>query len=145
MSTLASLDILISKRGQGAISAVEILQLLFIKGWNATNNGKILYLPLGDDDDFDWQEQQLSISELLNIVSQKEKQGEIIGVGVTWESTMIGGTLLIHSNCSLSFSLTINRKQLVSNITDVSWYLERILPCFETDTTIVEKFTFSQD
>jgi len=145
MSALASIDVTIEKRGSESITAVEILELLTKQGWNINNNGNTLYLPLGDDDDFDWQEAVINKEELFSIIVQKEEQQEIIGIGLTWENTDIGGTLLIHSNNLLSFSLTINRKVLSNNITDVNWYLERILPCFETNLITVERFAFAQD
>ena len=70
---------------------------------------------------------------------------EIIGAGLTWKETSIGGTMLIHPNLDISFSLTTNRKRVSNNITDVIWYLERILPYLETDLMTVQQFTFRQD
>lgn len=145
MSTLASINIKLSKKKSGSISAVSILKALIIHGWILMNNGKILYLPLGDEDNYDWQENELSEPEFFRIVERKEKKNEIIGVGMTWKDTSIGGTILIHSALDISFSLTTNRRRLVNNITDVNWYLERILPCLETDSMTVEQFKFSQD
>ncbi|WP_160117930.1 hypothetical protein, partial [Lacrimispora sphenoides] len=98
-----------------------------------------------DDDDFDWQENQINKDAFAEIVEQKEQAGEIIGVGLTWGNTDIGVILLIYTNYQLSFSLTINRKKLQSNITDFNWYLEKILPCLETDFMTVSNFSFSQD
>lgn len=145
MSTLASLRIKLAHKKANPISAVSILKVLIEHGWNLVNNGKVLYLPLGDDDDFDWQEDEINESVFLNIVYQKEKANEVIGVGMTWKDTSIGGTVLICSALDISFSLTINRKRLINNITDVNWYLEKIIPCLDTDFTTVENYNFSQD
>ena len=145
MSTLASIDIKLSRKKAFPISSESIIKALILSGWNAVNNGKILYLPLGDEDDFDWQEKALNQSDIFSIIEQKERNNEIVGVGITWKDTAIGGTLLINPAFDISFSLTINRKRLFDNVTDVNWYLERLLPCLETDLMTVEHFSFSQD
>ena len=145
MSTLASLDIKLSRKKAIQISTESIIKALMSNGWNILNNGNILYLPLGDQDDFDWQENALNQSDFFNIIEQKVRKNEIIGVGITWKDSVIGGTLLINPAFDISFSLTINRKRLFSNVTDVNWYLEKLLPCLETDLMTVERFSFSQD
>ena len=144
MSTQVSLSIKLSRRGNNVLSSVQIIQILVNNGWNLTNNGKTLYLPLGDKDDFNWQEEFLTTIDFFDLVKRKEQSNEIIGVGLYWDGTEIGGTLLLHQDHNISFSVSINRKILFGNITDVNWYLERILPCLETDAMIIEHFSFSQ-
>lgn len=145
MSISASLSVILANRCNQSLSSVKIINSLLNNGWHLEKNNKIYYLPLGDDDDFDWQENQINKDAFAEIVEQKEQAGEIIGVGLTWGNTDIGVILLIYANYQLSFSLAINRKKLQSNVTDFNWYLEKILPCLETDFMTVSNFSFSQD
>ena len=145
MSVSASLNITLASRDNQPLSSRKIIDSLLNSEWCLVNNNKIYYLPLGDDDDFDWQENQITKDNFFEIVKQKEDTKEIIGVGLTWANTDIGVILLIHTNYQLSFSLTVNRKKLQGNITNFNWYLEKILPCFETSFMTVENFSFGQD
>lgn len=144
MSIEASVNIKLSKRGNQSISSSQIVRSLINGGWNIKKDGKVLYLPLGDDDDFDWQEDVLSEADFLKLAQEKEQVNEIIGIGLFWNDTETGGTLLLYSDCSISFSATINRKVLMNNITDVNWYLEKIIPCLEIASLGIEHFTFTQ-
>lgn len=144
MSINASLDIRLYSKGNYVISSAQIIQAFINSGWNIQQKEKILYLPFGDHDDYDWQEKILSKDAFFELIEKKEEANEVIGVGLFWDDTGIGGTLLLLSNESISFSITINRKILLNNITDVNWYLERIFPCLETDALGIEHFTFSQ-
>ncbi|WP_144687022.1 hypothetical protein [Acetivibrio clariflavus] len=96
--------------------------------------GKVSFLPLGDNDDYDWQSEEIDLEQLMDIIDKKEKQNEVIGVILYWDKSSIGMQLLIWNSGKLPFILTINRKILNDNteinVTDVNWYLERILPAF---------------
>ncbi len=145
MSISASLNISLASRGNQALSSVKIIESLSNNGWNLINNGKICYLPIGDQDDFDWQESQISKSDFLEVVKRKEQAGEIVGVVINWGNTNVGGDLLIHQDYKLTFSITVNRKSLEdSDLTDFNWYLGKILPCFEMDSMTVANFSFDQ-
>ncbi len=144
MSITASIDIKLSCKEQKIMTSQEILKRFINNGWAVKNNDKILYLPLGDDDMFEWLDDLVNESELFEIIAKKEQANEIIGVGLTWRDTNIGGTILIYPNFDLTINLTINRRKLFNDITDVNWYLEKIISCFDNSAVDVESFSFSQ-
>lgn len=74
------------------------------------DHGHATFLPIGDDDNYGWQHVSISKEELLKILSTKEKQRELLGVGMTWKDTNIGGTFLIRENGTFLMSPDINRK-----------------------------------
>ena len=48
---------------------VEILKIFQQIGWYIYNpQGKVEYLPIGDDDEYDWQCDEISESELYDII-----------------------------------------------------------------------------
>lgn len=108
----------------------------------------ITYLPLGDHDYFDWQSDEINIKELTEIVNKKEACGELVGLELLWDTTDIGGHLLIHSELNFSFSIIINRKELNSlnndRVTDINWYVERIIVLLKNSDYIVESFSFNE-
>lgn len=148
MSIFASIDISIASRLGYSITSIDIINTLINNGWKIRNENKIYYLPIGDNDNFDWQDNEISEKEFFSIAKQKDQNNEIIGVALIWKDSKIGGTLLIYPEHKFSINLTINLKKLNNNIkcriTDVNWYLEKILPFFENDTTTVENFSFIQ-
>lgn len=76
MSISASISIQLGKKGNEKIHAKELINTLVSDKWELQNDGKISYLPLGDDDDFDWQDDEITIKELLDIIDKKEKLGD---------------------------------------------------------------------
>ncbi|PIH57646.1 hypothetical protein CS562_20890 [Paenibacillus sp. LK1] len=76
-------------------------------GWSYNDHGHATFLPIGDDDDYGWQHVSISKEELLKILSTKEKQRELIGIGMTWKDTNIGGTFLIRENGTFEMILIV--------------------------------------
>ncbi|MDS0526552.1 hypothetical protein NNC19_12745 [Clostridium sp. SHJSY1] len=148
MSISASIDVKLARNNNEKISAKKLISILISDKWRLQDNGKISYLPLGDDDDFDWQYDEISINELMDIVDKKEERREVIGLIMLWDTTEIGVNLLIHSELELSFSCSINRKKLNNldnrSITDVNWYVEKIIPLLQKNNYIVESFSFEE-
>lgn len=111
------------------VPIISIVEKLNKSNWLLNDNGKISYLPLNDDDNFDWESVSLEEKEdVLEIISEKEKQSELIGLVFTWDNTQIGGQFLFSNNI---FSLipSLNRQKMSnSNLTNRSWYLERLVP-----------------
>ncbi|HOQ01556.1 MAG TPA: hypothetical protein PK604_12200 [Acetivibrio clariflavus] len=56
--------------------------------------GKVSFLPLGDNDDYDWQSEEIDLEQLMDIIDKKEKQNEVIGVILYWDKSSIGMQLL---------------------------------------------------
>ena len=54
MSVQASIDIEFANLSQNPKSPTDIIKMLLDGGWTLNDNGGISYLPVGDNDDFDW-------------------------------------------------------------------------------------------
>ncbi|WP_017692552.1 hypothetical protein [Paenibacillus sp. PAMC 26794] len=122
MSVSSSIEICLSKQ----LSGMTILSKLEKYGWSYNDHGHATFLPIGDDDDYSWQHVSIPKEELFKILSTKEKQRELIGVGMTWKDTNIGDTFLMSPD--------INRKvvevESYSNINDINWYMTKLIPVF---------------
>jgi len=131
ISVSASIDISLATQ----ISRMKILQQLVELGWSYDDNGRVTYLPIGDNDDFNWQSECISVERLLEILSEKDTRGELIGVVLTWENSNIGGHFLLRRNGTITISLNINRRVIntvsSSKLTDITWYITRIVPVFD--------------
>ena len=145
MSISASIDIKIALPDRVTASKIIIIQKLLDFGWTFNDYGKVSYLPIGDEGNFNWHIDNISVEKLMMILKEKEKRNEIIGIVMTWKETDIGGNVLLIKNGGISLCLTINRRVLVdSSITDINWYLVRILPAFCQDDLIVESFSYKE-
>jgi hypothetical protein len=148
MSVSASIQIELKKEILENVSIVKIVHLLLNFGWTLNDHGKTSYLPVGDRDVFDWQYEDVSFNHLKKVIQEKEKIGEVVGIVMTWKDENVGGSFLFFGKGKLSVSLDINRKLLVDSkefkITDVNWYLERLLPIFNQGETLVEYFTYEE-
>lgn len=158
MSVSASIGLRIVNLNSGAcFSQIKILEMLINCGWKLQRNGYVCYLPMGDNDNFGWTGGLMNMEELMDLLRNKERQGELIGVLLTWQNTEIGGDLLLWSAedalqkrilTPVSFNLTNNRKILTSDdqskTTDVNWYLTKLLPVFNQGDSIVEYYTFEE-
>jgi len=148
MSVDASIDLRIVKYKTGAvISPTETLKILLSNGWRViTDNGEAFYKSLnvnGDDDISNWTIGKITLPELMKIFEEKEQRGELIGVTINWQNTLIGGGVLLYGekemrqkniHTSMTFSLDSDRQLIPGidpfEITDVNWYLTKLLPAF---------------
>lgn len=148
MSINASIDVRLSRNNNEKIYARKLISTLISDKWRLQDKDKISYLPLGDDDNYDWKSNEITINELMDIVDKKEDRGEKIGLIMLWDLTEIGVSLLIHSELELSFSCTINRKRLVNSdnrsITDINWYVEKIILLLKNNNYVIESFSFEE-
>ena len=158
MSVSASIDLRVVQSSTGKlITPIKAIELLAHYGWSLQRDGYVCYLPPGDGDNFGWDGRRMSIESLMAILTKKEDLSELIGVLLTWKNTDIGGNLLLYGNkkslekdffTPISFHIDGNRKQLVINdsygMTDVNWYLEKLLPAFNQGDTYVEYFSYDE-
>lgn len=143
MSIQSSLDFqLVYGEGQ---TVIDLFECLINNGWNYSCNGKITYLPVGDHGDYDWQCHQMSVNQLREIMKEKLLHNEVIGITMTWENTEIGGDFLFWPDGNLSLIVNKNRKILINQFTDVSWYISRILPVFNTGNIQLVGYTFEEN
>ena len=128
MSHAAGINITISS---SAKSIPELIEVLLNNGWSVKDHGHISYLPLGDEDAFNWQHVTIATwPKIVETLKQKEKNRELIGLVMTWKDMNIGGEFLFFPNRQqLAVSWSVNRKALkhCADFTDHSWYLTRIL------------------
>jgi hypothetical protein len=160
MSVDASFDFrVVDVNSRVVISPLKVIDILSKNGWNLLDpNGYVFYLPAGDEPGmFNWADNKMDLSSLMKIFEQKEKNKELIGVRIAWRDTEIGGNLLLwdkdeakHKNIHtpIAFDLDANRKMLADygnfKITDVNWYLERLIPIFNQGDTLVENYTYEE-
>lgn len=138
MSYSVSLNVKLDSNNM--LSCKEIINLLLKTGWNIQKNSKITFLPLNDDDMFDWTTSETTLSDFIKLVDEKEYLKEIVGVELYWKDTDIGGHLLMFNNCDFSFELNINTKYIGEKvkIPDLNWYAERLIPYLSQEYHIIE-------
>ncbi len=149
MSVSSSIDFKLLQGKENQISPINVIQKLLNYGWTLYDKGKISYLPIGDNGDFEWQWEDISLDSIMQVLSKKEHQKEVIGIVMTWRDTGIGGTFLFWTDRTLTINLTINRKMIVNdlysiNITDINWYLEKLLPVFHKGDILIDSFTYQE-
>ncbi len=149
MSITASIDLSLFNNSDYIFSSIDLLELMINNNWIIKKNNKISYLPLGDDDLFEWTENEMKENELKEIIKKKEIEKEIIGIVFYWENTDIGVSMLCFPDNQITFNLNINRvvidEKECREITDTNWYLERIIPCLKTDKFKVQNVKFCQE
>jgi hypothetical protein len=104
-----------------------VLEAILTSSWRPGSDGW-WYIPLHGDP-FEWENvPDANHDEIRKNFREKLRAGETFGVRLCWEGGAVGGELLILKNCEVVFSPTINRVTLGERVTDVSWYLTRLLP-----------------
>ena len=94
-------------------------------GWGWRDEVKE-YLPLHDDDMFDYQEEQIPVEQLFSVIERKQECGELCGVRLYHRYSDRGIVLLAKNTKEVMVSIDINRKLLCGDFTDISWYVENI-------------------
>ncbi len=128
MSTSAHIDFKL--QGLASLTTpLAIFERLIEGGWTTDDHGGVMYLPVGDSGDFDWQKAPLTLSDIHSLFIEKQNANEVVGIVLTIQPDNIGGSLVFLASQSLSFSASINRRRLaLSGCTDFSWYIERLVP-----------------
>lgn len=159
MSTSASIGLrVVAVDSRVITSPWKIIDILSKNGWTFTSEaGYVSYLPIGDNEMFNWTDSKMSLSDLMEILEKKEKNKELIGIRMVWKGSEVGGDLLIWDkdearnkkiHTPISFILDGNRKILAKyddfSITDINWYLEKLIPAFNQGDTLVEYYTYDE-
>lgn len=109
-------------------SIVDVLKIFQQIGWYIYNpQGKVEYLPIGDDDEYDWQCKEISENELYDVISEKIAKKEQIGINLFYSKSTEGVSLMAYNTSQIMLSITINRKTIKGKYTDIAWYLENII------------------
>lgn len=118
--------------------------MLFNKiGWGFVDN-KMEYLPVNDNDMFAWQEEPLSLEKLFSIISQKQNNGELIGVILYHNKSDKGIDFLASDTKKINLGLNINRKKINNKYTDISWYIVNIVAELEKCGCLIEYYEFQE-
>jgi len=111
------------------LKSYTILDLLINFGWSCCIDNSQIYLPLNDNDEWNWLKEPFNFDNLKKIIISKSMADEVLGVKILWrESNNIGGILLIYPDLSVTFSLIGNRVEDQSGVTDFSWYIGKLIP-----------------
>lgn len=125
-------------------SIVDIIALLNKTGWGYKDD-KMEYLPLNDNDMFDWKKEPLSLEKLFSLISQKQDNGELVGVVLYHKNTDKGITFLARDTKEIDLSLDINRKKLQNEYTDISWYIMNIVADFEKNGCVIQHMEYQEN
>ena len=129
----------------------DIIRLFNTIGWGFKNE-RMEYLPLNDGDMYDWQEEALSYDKLFDIVAQKQKCDENVGVILYHNRSDKGTTFLAKGTNEILLCLDINRKTMDDSAafshggdhTDISWYVKNIIIELEKAGCVVESFSYEE-
>ncbi len=130
----------------------DIIKLFNEIGW-VFKNEKMEYLPLNDCDMYCWQEEALSFDKLFSVVSQKQKNGEQIGVILYQNNSDKGTTFLAKNTDEILLCLDINRKVIDGDFsgiswggdyTDISWYIINIVAKLEKVGCVLQQIKYEE-
>lgn len=127
---------------------VDIIKLFDELGWRYYDAEKnIVYLPFGDDDNYDWQKKFLSENELHKLINSKQDNFEQIGLDLYYENSEEGLTLLAKNTKEIVIDLNINRRTVENNresITDIGWYFNNIIQRFKERGCPIDYIKFEE-
>jgi hypothetical protein len=139
MSHAAGINITLSSSTK---SILELIEVLLNNGWSVKDHDRISYIPLGDEDAFNWQHMAIAAwPKIVEVLKQKEENRELIGLVMTWKDANRGGEFLFFPDGQLlAVSWSVNRKVLThcADFTDHSWYLTRILAPLLKEGIVIE-------
>lgn len=122
----------------------RIISALNSIGWKYSADGQSEYLPLHDNDSFDWKKDRLSDDELFSVISEKQQAGELCGVILYHQETGRGVALLARNTKEIMINININRKTLQGDFTDLSWYIETIAVKLEETGCTVQSVRYTE-
>ena len=123
-----------------------LIDILCSGGWTVYNERhNIEYLPVGDEDDFDWKEDNISYYNLKQIVAMKQSMNELVGVHLFYKDTHHGIALLIQDLHNITISIDINRRSIGEerdSLTDFEWYFSNVILLLNREETLQITYKF---
>ena len=145
MSTEALMEINAETCSQNIFDIVTKLNRI---GWSCYNaDGLVEYLPLNDNDCFDWQAEPLTEEEVRWLIETKQGKAEKIGINFFHKYSEHGFSFLADSTKNILLSFNINRKRLPDDDnqrTDVGWYVENIIQKLQEENCLVACYRFEE-
>ena len=109
-------------------SIIEFVKAFKKAGWDIYNSqGEIEYLPIGDNDKFEWMCEKITETQLYTIITDKVEKNELVGFNLFYKDGGEGISLLAHDTKNILLDVCINRRRIDKQHTDMSWYLEHII------------------
>lgn len=112
-------------------------------GWRYSVDGQTEYLPVNDNDCFDWQRKYISDNELFRVLEQKQDLNELCGIVLYHKFSDRGVTLLARNTEEIMININVNRKIICGDYTDASWYIENIFSKLEKITGPIEEIKYT--
>lgn len=110
---------------------IDVITLLNKVGWKYCDEEKnVEYLPVGDNDDYNWQKKAISERQLQELIDEKQGNSERVGINLYYQCSGVGVTLLAKNTEEIIFDLCFNRKTVDKtreSITNVGWYFDNIV------------------
>lgn len=114
-----------------------VLKELVDFGWSAVDHGQVVYLPLHDGGRYDWTHcAPGDASVAWDTIRRKAEGSERLGLMLMWGATNVGGPFLVEADLTVLVSFSSERRETGPGVTDVTWYLERIVPALRRRWTI---------
>lgn len=105
---------------------IDIIKAFHQIGWVIYDSqDKVEYLPVGDDDEYNWRCERMSEKDIYEIISMKKNNKEQIGIKLYNNSR--GVSLVASDTTQIMLSISINRKLVKEKHTDMVWYIENII------------------
>lgn len=109
-------------------SIVDIVKEFQKIGWGILNpQGMVEYLPVGDNERYNWKEENIEESKLYDILLTKMARKEPVGINLFYHGGTEGISMIADNTEEIILGLSINRKIINDNHTDTAWYLENII------------------
>jgi hypothetical protein len=144
MGHSASLDIAFHP---GNLYPSTLIRALLSHGWSVNDGGVISHSRSGVDN---WEDAPLErLEEVLDALDAEWDTGEPVAIVLMKEeagSGIGGGSFLFWNEDKISVLANVARRTLerAQNFTDLSWYVERILPALSSLHQDVESLTTSE-
>lgn len=132
--------------GRYSRNIADIIEIFKKIGWEVRNKDNLTeYLPLRDNDQYNWQTAMLSDDDLTELILQKQNNSEKIGINLFYEHSDIGISMLAETTAEIILSLNINRQTVSdsNNITDICWYFNNIILKLHNAGCCIDCFQFS--
>ena len=124
---------------------IDVIMLLSKLNWSFYNSdGLVEYIPIGDNDEYDWQREKISEADLKEIVDYKQDHNERVGLLFCYNGTEGGFTMTASSTKEIVLGLDYYRKTMPDNTTDFSWYFQNVIVLLRNNGCEIDYLSFDE-